>query len=780
MKLVSAHVENFGRLHDFNIEFTSGCNYINGHNGWGKSTLAAFIRVMLYGFEGENKRTILENERKRWQPWQGGSFGGSIVFEKNGKTYLATRTFGSKISEDTFELFDNVTMLASKDYSSNLGEELFEINANSYMRTAYIGQNDVVTATTDGINAKIGNIADSTNDLDCYEKASGRLADLINKNSARRSTGAIYKLREEVTNLQTYVRDGADILASMRHIQDNIILKQEEADELRKKRDSLAKKRKRVSEYKDIRTILDIYERISKDVRERQENANSLRLAFSEELPEEETLRKMIKEANRAEALADTNERQNLTLEEAALYTNLSEKYGKNKDNVDKNIFFMKSWRDRESSAMEEASLQADFKVLKNNVESAEKEAKTTSTGAVAGILLIIISVLAAAGMWILIPSIDVKWIGTIISGIAIIIGLIILLINVRKNNQKNSAYIDELNIELEDLEEELGHYRRKRKDIDEKVASYLEGFGKSFSPSNVSDDLMKIQKDIIEFDRLTKKQEEYNKRQIEIQDILNSITTYINSIGKEVEEDLNAQLNTMLKDLSAYKESDRLLSIAKKQAGEYESEHNIKDLKAVKPVDGDLNLGDLTEELTALEEKFQKNQNDLRDYNNQQNYLQEKLDIWEENRERLSECEKRLLDKENSYKHMQQALKYLTLAKENMTAKYMEPLLNGFKKYYGAVTESEEFKYIIDANTNVSLEELGTRREAAFLSRGYQDLVGFCMRLSLADAMYKEDKPVLILDDPFVNFDNEKRAAAETLLKIIEKDYQLIYFTCN
>ena len=51
---------------------------------------------------------------------------------------------------------------------------------------------------------------------------------------------------------------------------------------------------------------------------------------------------------------------------------------------------------------------------------------------------------------------------------------------------------------------------------------------------------------------------------------------------------------------------------------------------------------------------------------------------------------------------------------------------------------------------------------------------------MALVDAMYKDDKPVLILDDPFVNFDSERKRAADTLLKEITKTYQVVYFTCN
>ncbi len=51
MKLLSCHIENFGILSGFDHKFSEGINEIFLENGTGKSTLAAFLRVMFYGFD---------------------------------------------------------------------------------------------------------------------------------------------------------------------------------------------------------------------------------------------------------------------------------------------------------------------------------------------------------------------------------------------------------------------------------------------------------------------------------------------------------------------------------------------------------------------------------------------------------------------------------------------------------------------------------------------------------------------------------------------------------
>ena len=53
MRLLSVYVAGFGKLRDADFDFNKEITAICEKNGFGKSTLAAFIRVMLFGFEGE-------------------------------------------------------------------------------------------------------------------------------------------------------------------------------------------------------------------------------------------------------------------------------------------------------------------------------------------------------------------------------------------------------------------------------------------------------------------------------------------------------------------------------------------------------------------------------------------------------------------------------------------------------------------------------------------------------------------------------------------------------
>ena len=177
MRLISCHIENFGKLSNVDIDFNGSVHKICERNGWGKTTLSSFILSMFYGLEGTNKKKYEENERKQYLPWNSGYFGGELTFEVDGKKYIILRNFGKKDNEATFQLLDASTRLESEDYSEKIGEELFGVNRESFVRTAFIGHNDIkYQGSNSVINAKVGSLSQQ-GDLENYDKAKAVLKD---------------------------------------------------------------------------------------------------------------------------------------------------------------------------------------------------------------------------------------------------------------------------------------------------------------------------------------------------------------------------------------------------------------------------------------------------------------------------------------------------------------------------------------------------------------------------------------------------------------------------
>lgn len=206
MKLIACHINNFGKLSDLNINFNDGVNVINQPNGWGKSTLAAFMKAMLYGFDTKKEPGAFERERKLYKPWQGGTYGGELDFEADGVEYRLVRTFGLTEKQDDFHLYRLATMVECDDFSPLLGEELFDLDRSSFKRTIYIAQADCMFSSSDSISAKLGNMAENTNDINNFESATADIKDMMNKMSPNRITGSIKKRVNTLTALEQELR----------------------------------------------------------------------------------------------------------------------------------------------------------------------------------------------------------------------------------------------------------------------------------------------------------------------------------------------------------------------------------------------------------------------------------------------------------------------------------------------------------------------------------------------------------------------------------------------
>ena len=219
MKLEKAHIENFGKLKNFDVQFNEESNLLLENNGWGKSTLAAFIRIMFFGFQNENKSSVVENERKKYDPWQGGVYGGQLTFAVGKKKYRIERTFGKTRNEDRFVLYDAIKNLPSVDYSENIGEEVFSIDAESFMRSIFIGQDDCETNATIQIQKRIGNVAKKIEDIEDYEKAWQRLQEKILEMSPENKEGSLYKLEKSIAGVESILEKSQGVEEKMDELQ---------------------------------------------------------------------------------------------------------------------------------------------------------------------------------------------------------------------------------------------------------------------------------------------------------------------------------------------------------------------------------------------------------------------------------------------------------------------------------------------------------------------------------------------------------------------------------
>ena len=102
------------------------------------------------------------------------------------------------------------------------------------------------------------------------------------------------------------------------------------------------------------------------------------------------------------------------------------------------------------------------------------------------------------------------------------------------------------------------------------------------------------------------------------------------------------------------------------------------------------------------------------------------------------------------------------------------------FNRYLHIWMNDEALRGILDVDFNVTIEENDKIHVAEGYSTGVGDLIDFCMRLALVDTLFEKEQPFLILDDPFVNLDEDRLEKALELLSVMAATRQVIYFVCH
>ncbi len=172
MRIKECYIENFGKLHQYKKTFSDTLDVTVSDNGWGKTTFTLFLRAMLFGMESKRAKNSI---REKYRPWQGGRYGGFIVFEANGKTYRAERYFNDTESKDTFTLYDCETGMISGDYPEDIGVMLLHTDRETFAKTAYIPHGGVeVSFENDGKIISALESGENSGDKD-YDRAHAAL-----------------------------------------------------------------------------------------------------------------------------------------------------------------------------------------------------------------------------------------------------------------------------------------------------------------------------------------------------------------------------------------------------------------------------------------------------------------------------------------------------------------------------------------------------------------------------------------------------------------------------
>ena len=873
MKLIRCHIENFGVLSGFDFAFADGLTTICESNGFGKSTFAAFIKAMFYGFPRTGARNVVENERRRYDPWQGGKYGGYLEFETQGSSYRVTRYFGKTAAKDTFSLYDLSNRCPSAAYSERLGEELFRLDADSFSRSTYVSELSArdMEATT-SIRTKLSNLVDDTNDLSNYDTAEKKLRDYRTRFRAYRGSGGrLNEIRDDCLELENQKAEAERQRPRLQELVEKIErLNEEKAAEtenvlrLREKirlasgQKARQMNRQRYSEmlgdiagnqqclqqmdekyaagypsYEEIKTQRDNLSAI------RQETARLRELKFSDAqcrltdlsapVENRECLAKL-EEMFRGGVPGDTvlaacertrHERDVLRKSRTAYAFSESEQksYEALKRTFASGMPAEAEIRGKQRDRQRITELLAKKHTQTTIVQQEPaQEASATSKmpllcGGIGAVLLLL-------GIACFIMKLSVPGIILLVIGFVALLAAFWLHTQSIISSQKQSttsvirasAISDAENQELYHLQHALEDFllrfydsaaepdnkliqlrldvkaftelQEKRADaerelgkinaeIERKNRTLREVFSQYFPRAAYQDDFVMV---------LRESRRQYQallaglKSQTEKREAVEQFLSRYRLSGDTPEK----LIDRVDDDLHRRDTAEDALAAAQRKLNAFLQENPGME-KETADIDGDLpDLEALQASEKNLQEQIDSMDAALRALRQERDLIRRSVDqipAWEDRMARLT------LEAEEAEKKCaltEQTLALLEQAKDNLANSYVGKVERGFSHYAETLMGDGLGSVMVDKDLHLHIDEKGAAREVGSFSAGTVDCIVLCMRLALVEALFSEEKPFLILDDPFVNLDDMHTKRARKMLDRIAQDHQVVYLICN
>lgn len=853
MKLLRCHIENFGVLSGFDYEFESGLTVICRENGFGKSTLAAFLKAMFYGLPRTGARTAANNERKRYEPWQGGKYGGFLEFSHGDTSYRVTRYFGKTAAKDSFEIYDLTNRTKETAFSEKLGEELFGLDAESFARSTFVPQLAArELEATSSIRAKLTNLVDDTNDMNNFDTAMAALRAYRSERKAYRgSNGEIDRLAEELRALEDerFRAEGKrpELESVLREIDAQNAQQAEKTAELALVRADIQK----VAGQRERQLKKERLYELRAQVKQQDETMQALREKYPDGLPAAEEIRRQRENVislrqleKRQGTLVLSMEDRQVIEEGAPLFfdrvrvaddldrleagqrelaalsignravmpeeeTEQLEKYTR--------IFHIGLPDDVEiSEKQQDCRRIAELCAVRDAKQAQKNEKKRPGSAKIA--ILALGALLLLAGIGCLVAE-------KLSLGIAaVVLGALSLA----------AALLWKKPLQAEDgADEEM----RQVGQLQDGVTAFLLQFYPD--TSRPDEQLVQLRLDKDAYLRLREKESRMTKERQAQQVRIDALTRELHAIlaryrltdseqtllqairalrerasqyerVQEHAERLEAERQEMARqtqadtdELAVFFAKYRLSGQADEQLLEQaEQDAHAFDAAGTASKEAKTRLADFLREnaelseaasqeesldMAALQEKEAQTQRELDAQEALLRQLRQRRDALRREVERISEISDKLEELNETRKALQKqcaladlTMDYLTRAKDTLANSYVGRVEQGFVRYADALLGEKIGHVMLDRELRLFIDEQGAARDAASFSAGTVDGVMLCMRLALVDALFQKEQPFLLLDDPFVNLDDEATCRALSMLRELAKQRQVVYLTCN
>lgn len=302
MRIDELYIEDFGGLSKRSYELSEGINLITGSNESGKSTVAAFIRYLFYGFS-DRKEKLLHSDIKT------GLSSGSAVFETDdGRRYRITRR-ETKEGKPSVEVYTETGALCEewKDMRTP-GEYFFGVPEELFIRSAFVSQRDGLAlsdSSSDALRDLMLTATEVTELRRALKKLDDTRVELLHKNG---KGGRIYDLEREAEKLERSIESDRERHRLAKLSEDDIAAEQAELESTRAEISEL----EQTIALKNAHTIgqlLTEKHELERRCSENEEKSFALELEYKYNgfIPDEEYVREL-RDAERAVLVAENDE----------------------------------------------------------------------------------------------------------------------------------------------------------------------------------------------------------------------------------------------------------------------------------------------------------------------------------------------------------------------------------------------------------------------------------------------------------------------------------------
>ncbi len=790
MKLKELNLVSFGKFEEERINFEDGLNIIYGENESGKTTIHNFIDGMFYGFlRPYVTRRYYRVEYEKYRPWGRELYKGILRFSKGDVEYRIERDFGRgqvKVYED----------LTGKDITKDIdtgervkvhlpGVHFFDFNTTVYNNTVSIKQlgNRIDSDLATEVKDRLANISTSLDDnisvKDAISQLEKQLETIGTEKAFTRPYGKAIKSldklkeeRKEILQKQEKYNENIDQSNIMKEEITNKKLKIQELENALEKAEMFQTKRiyeEGVSIKKELKIIdkeikkLEDYSQLSFD-----EYTMGLRMNNNRENLQREIVDLSARIDSIVYELKDIETKKNggivrgIKVEE--LYEDISHY---NELDEEKNELIMGSQKNR-------------LELLNSQLKDMREKSNRSRIQRITLILLVI----GSLGLGLINPFIIL--LALPFAGLAFYVG---------KTNKKHGEDIEKLKQEIEknQLEEE------RKSDKIQKIDKYQNNIMTKYNCSSKLE-LHRLYDDIrLQFMNQRDMEEKTQRLKEEMADIQASLKS-----KRKKEQELIENINLLMeknksKTLDEFKEG-----LEKKRIYDNLIKDRDSKIEVLDNLLSNMTLEELEDKINHYDEEYFKDARDI-DKNmimdqikkekelfsimtNDFARLEERIDNLNQKvkelvviEEEIQRFEKLIQDFEDRIKSINIAKEAIEKISEEIHGQFAPAINKKVSQVIHQVTNGKYNQIRINDELNIAIENPITKEiiDIDNLSGGTIDQLYFALRFSIINSIEESNLP-LILDDCFIQYDNERLKNILKFLGEIGDRKQILLFTCH